>query len=272
LKKKSMKKILPFFIVIFVLFHVMSSKAQNYTDANMSFNVSTVSIGGNYSPRHVLAIWIKDSEGNFVISRKVLAASRKQHLVKWVSSSGNNSVSAVTGPTINNHTSHTVNWDCRDLSGNLVPDGTYQVWMEYTSRNSASDGVPGPSAHISFTKGTDELNQTFPDETYFKQMSLTYSPIGVALDETGENIFDIRLGPVPFTNEVNLSFVLPESSFVSINMYDAQGRRIKELVDDYLTPGIHVKTYNTVDICQNELVMIRFSINGRLVIRKLSCL
>jgi hypothetical protein len=267
-----MKSLPLIFIFLFATSWFFDTRAQNPTDGNITFSVTTLSLGGNYSPRHVLAIWIKDNEGNFIVSRKVLAASRKQHLVKWMSSSGNNSINAVTGPTINNHTSHTINWDCRDLSGNLVPDGTYQVWMEYSSRNSANDGVPGPSAHIEFVKGQEELNMTFPDEAYFKQMSLTYTPIGVSVAEFGDNVFDIQLGPVPFTDELNLSFVLNEPGFVSINMYDAQGRRILELVDEYLIPGIQKYSWNLGGICKNKIVFLRFSINGKLIIRKISCL
>lgn len=216
-----------FYSLVFLLISLTNHAiGQTPTDGTLSFTVSTTSIGGNYSPRHVLAIWIKDSEGNFVISRKVLAASRKQHLVKWMASSGNNSVNAVTGPTINNHTTHTITWDCRNMAGNLVPDGIYEIWMEYTSRNSASDGVPGPSAHITFTKGTEELNLTFPDEAYFKQMSLSYIPLGVSIAEAEPDKYTILLSPNPTRELINLQFTLPENGHVNIRLYDTQGRRI----------------------------------------------
>jgi len=47
------------------------------TDGNLTSSVLTVSNGGTYSPKNVLAIWIKDANGTFVISRKVMANQRK---------------------------------------------------------------------------------------------------------------------------------------------------------------------------------------------------
>ena len=139
------------------------------TDGTVTFSVQTVTNGATYSPKNVLAIWVKDAQGNFVISRKVMAANRKQHLVKWVASSNNNVVNATTGATLPNHQTHNISWDCRDVNGNLVPDGTYEIWVEYTSRNSASGGAVGPFTKVTFTKGLDIVSITVPDETYFQQ-------------------------------------------------------------------------------------------------------
>lgn len=47
----------------------------------MTFTVRTVSAGGNYAPKHVLAIWIEDANG-FVKTRLARANTRKQYLVK----------------------------------------------------------------------------------------------------------------------------------------------------------------------------------------------
>lgn len=260
-----------FYLPVLIFFVAMNATAQKQagTDGNVTFNVTTVSVGGNYSPRHVLAIWIKNSQGDFVISRKVLAASRKQHLVKWVASSGNNSVNAVTGPTINNHTSHTVSWDCRNLEGNLVPDGEYQIWMEYSSRNSANDGVPGPSFHIAFTKAENELELTFPDESYFKQMSLSYVPVGVSLQEIDDNEFDIKLFPNPFVNQASIHFTLNEPTFVNLCLYDASGKRIEEVVDAYLATGKHEVNWQPALLPNNGNIIIRFNIGGRIIQRML---
>ena len=143
-----MKKLLYLllFSLTFTLVNAQESNEVASTDGSLTFSVLTVSNGATYSPKNVLAIWIKDANGNFVISRKVMANNRKQHLVKWMASSGNNSVDAITGSTLNNHTTHTVSWDCRDLQGNLVADGDYQVWVEYTSRNSNPTSSPSACA------------------------------------------------------------------------------------------------------------------------------
>lgn len=223
---------------LFFLSGFQTAKADiTSTDGTVTFTVLTVSNGATYSPKNVLAIWVKDAQGNFVISRKVMAAARKQHLVKWNASSGNNSVGAITGATLPNHTTHTISWDCRDLSGNVVPDGTYEIWVEYTSRNSNSGGAAGPSTMVSFTKGLDVVSMNVPDETYFKNMVLNYSPLNVGIDENIKQTLNFETFPNPFNDRLNVSFDLPQQQFVNISVYEMGGRRVAELVNEDLPQG-----------------------------------
>lgn len=209
------------------------------TDGVLTFSVQTVTNNATYSPRNVLAIWIKDAQGNFVISRKVMAANRKQHLVKWVASSNNNVVNAITGATLPNHQQHNISWDCRNVAGNLVPDGLYEIWIEFTERNSASGGAVGPSTKVTFTKGIDVVSVNPPDESYFKNMNLNYNPLNVGLDENLELSLNFRAFPNPFNDRLNVSFDLPVSSFMNISVYDLTGKRIVELVNDRLPMGVN---------------------------------
>lgn len=228
------------FLLLFVIVLTNSMQAQNEneitaTDGTLTFTAKTVSNGATYSPKNVLAIWIKDASGNFVISRKVMANARKQHLVKWMASSGNNSVDATTGATLSNHQTHTVTWDCRDLNGNLVPDGDYQVWIEYTSRNSANGGSPGPSYSITFTKGTETFNPTIPDEAYFINMTLLYEPSSVGISDANEANRFFTLMPNPAVNECTVTLNLSEGSYSNVSVYDLNGRRVLEAFDGYIT-------------------------------------
>lgn len=214
-----------------------AAKAPASTDGTVTFSVLTVSNGATYSPKNVLAIWVKDAQGNFVISRKVMAANRKQHLVKWVASSGNNVVNATTGATLPSHQNHSISWDCRDVSGNLVPDGTYEIWVEYTSRNSASGGAVGPFTKVAFTKGLDVVSLTPADETYFKNMVLNYSPLNVSIEDKSMLNLAFSAFPNPFSDKLNVSFELPQSDFVNISVYDLSGKRVSELVNEVLPQG-----------------------------------
>jgi len=229
-----------FLMAICLLFTSTALKASGVvtsTDGTVTFTVLTVSNGATYAPKNVLAIWVKDSQGNFVISRKVMAASRKQHLVKWNASSGNNSVSAITGATLPSHIEHTISWDCRDLSGNIVPDGTYEIWVEYTSRNSNSGGAPGPSTKVSFTKGIDVVSLAVPDEDYFKHMVLSYSPLNVSVGDISGLDLQFEFYPNPFSDRLNVSFVLSRRDFLNISVYETSGRRVAELVNEVLPAG-----------------------------------
>ncbi|MFH1120681.1 MAG: DUF2271 domain-containing protein [Bacteroidota bacterium] len=227
--------ILMFLILVNINATVSATPAS--TDGTVSFTVQTVTNGATYSPKNVLAIWVKDAQGNFVISRKVMAANRKQHLVKWVASSGNNVVNATTGATLPNHQTHTIAWDCRDVNGNLVADGNYEIWVEFTERNSNNGGAVGPSTKVAFTKGLDVVSLTPPDESYFKNIQLTYTPVGVGFDEKMGVTLQFLAFPNPFSDKLNVSFEMPLSDYVNISVYDISGKRLAELVNEVLPQG-----------------------------------
>lgn len=137
----------------------------------LTFTVRTVTANGTYSPKHVLAIWIEDADG-FVKTRKAMANQRKQYLYTWHAASAYNVVDAITGPTLNSHQTHTVTWNCEDLSGNIVPDGVYTVWVEFTDKH-----AQGPLYTLDFTKGTEAMSLSPADQTYFKDIQLDFVPL-----------------------------------------------------------------------------------------------
>lgn len=50
--------------------------------------------------------------------------------------------------------------------------------------------------------------------------------------------------PVPFSDEVNISYTLEESSFVSIYIYDTQGRIVKKVVRENQVAGSHNQVWD----------------------------
>ena len=261
-------------IALFILSDMSYSSAGNpvLTDGTVTFSVLTVTNGAAYSPKNVLAIWVKDAQGNFIISRKVMAANRKQHLVKWVASSGNNSVNATTGATLPNHQTHTVTWDCRDLNGNLVPDGAYEIWVEFTERNSAGGGAAGPSTKVSFTKGLDVVSLSPPDEAYFKNMSLSYSPLNVGIEDQSPVFTGFSAFPNPFHEKINISFTLTQHSFVNVSVYDSKGTRLTELVNEERPEGHNEFSWNGMGEGNRKLdpgvYFLRIVGNGKVHIAK----
>jgi hypothetical protein len=145
------------------------------TQGTCTFTVTTTrDTGAEFDPKHVLAIWVTNSSGTFVKTLKKMAASRESHLNTWVATSGKNVVDAVTGATLTAHTTHTVTWNCRNVSGAIVPDGEYRMRVEFTSEN--AQGPITPATYIKFTKGPAAFNATYPNVTNFTSMSLTYTP------------------------------------------------------------------------------------------------
>ena len=69
---------------------------------------------------------------------------------------------------------------------------------------------------------------------------------------TGEAIISIHPSefilhpscPNPFNPFTNLTFNLPEASEVSLIIYDIQGREVARLMDGFLPPGIHQRTFD----------------------------
>ena len=201
-----MKKV--FAVILVSTMGAVSSFSQP-TSGTVTFTVTTLPSGGEYSPKNVFAIWIKNSSGTFIRSMKVMAANRIQYLYQWKQSSQLNKVDAITGATLNSHQTHSVTWNCKDLNGNTVPDGDYEFWVEFTEK----DGQ-GPYTHYTFTKGFSPVTQNYTDQTGFQNVSLTYTPsstdIGVTANdevvivkEEGSNQFVFN---IPSNGAQNVSF------------------------------------------------------------------
>ncbi|NCA84785.1 MAG: DUF2271 domain-containing protein [Clostridia bacterium] len=148
---------------------------RDNTPGIVTLTVSTKTAGGNYAPRHVLAIWL-EKDGAFVKTRKAMANSRKQYLYTWKAISNYNVVDAITGSTLTSHQAHTVQWDCTDLDGNVVVDGTYKIRVEFTEEH-----AQGPLLTIDFTKGAQPVVIDLPNQQYFTGIQLTYAPDIVAV-------------------------------------------------------------------------------------------
>ena len=149
---------------------VSDLKSQIATDGEMTFSVRTVTVNGNFAPRHVLAIWVEDQAG-FVLTRKLSGDQRKEYLYTWNSNSGGNVVDATTGATLTSHQTHTVTWDCRDMNGDLVPDGEYTVYVEFTEEH-----AQGPLRMVTFTKDSEPVSMSPADDANFKDIELLFEP------------------------------------------------------------------------------------------------
>ncbi len=149
---------------------VSDLKSQIATDGEMTFSVRTVTVNGNFAPRHVLAIWVEDQAG-FVLTRKLSGDQRKEYLYTWNSNSGGNVVDATTGATLTSHQTHTVTWDCKDMNGDLVPDGEYTVYVEFTEEH-----VQGPLRMVTFTKDSELVSMAPADDDFFKDIELLFVP------------------------------------------------------------------------------------------------
>jgi hypothetical protein len=150
--------------------------ATTYTDGTASFTVNLVSIPGNYSQR-VDAYWVTDGAGRFVQTVRRDAGTRRNYLAKWIAARGSwpyDQVDGFSGATINTWGTFTVNWDCRDTNNVLMPDGEYRFWVEMTDQNGQG---PYTTNGIPFYKGQTNVNNTYPNQQYIQNISITYTSI-----------------------------------------------------------------------------------------------
>jgi hypothetical protein len=148
------------------------------TEGNLAFSVRTATYNGQYAPRNAGVIWITNAQNQFVKTIKVWANQYRYTLVRWIANSSGNTTGAITGASLNNHQLHNVTWNGRNYQNTEVADGTYNINVEFTEHN-ATAGNMGKYKQISFVKGPDPIDQTYPNETYFRDMALTWTPVVV---------------------------------------------------------------------------------------------
>ena len=142
----------------------------------LSVTVDTSEAGGGYAPDHVLAIWIEDSNGDFVRTLLAYAANRRTHLNRWQASSKAagveySNVDGISGATKSSHKTRSATWDAQDFLGAVVPDGDYRVCMELTDKNSS-----GNSQCIDFAKSASSQTLSPADASSFDNVSITWTP------------------------------------------------------------------------------------------------
>jgi hypothetical protein len=144
------------------------------TACALAFRFTTVTFGGRFSPRNVGAVWVMNQESQFVKTLEVWGTTRAQHLVNWNAQTAANRVDAVSGATVAMHGPHESQWDCRDVNGSVVPDGQYEMFVEFTEDNSSLFFNPQPKLlSFDFTTGARPLALTLPDQPNFTNLVLT---------------------------------------------------------------------------------------------------
>lgn len=170
-----MKKL---FLPILVLCFSVAIYAQN-TAGTLTFKVTTAS-GGTISGAHIQAIWVVNSAGTYV--KTLLAYSKTtniDHLSKWAPGKVKPTVTAdaQTGATTSTYGLLTETWNAQNVSGTVVPDGNYTVWVEL------SDDPTEISGSWTFAKGPTGVNTTGTATTNLTNISIVWVPIIAAVND-----------------------------------------------------------------------------------------
>jgi hypothetical protein len=191
------------------------------TSGELNVTVTTSEAGGNYAPRHVLAIWIEDGEGSFVKTLLAYAANRITHLNTWQAVTNNagsqyNTVDAITGATKNSHATRTCSWDGTDYLGSDMPDGDYQLWMELTDKNST-----GNYASFSFAKSSSSYTISPDNAPSFSNVQIEWNADQVGVRDIAHSEFTIAPNPGGGLIKIN------NTSDYNIVVYNLAGKVVK---------------------------------------------
>jgi hypothetical protein len=190
-------------LLLQILIFTAGSDLLSQTAGNFNFSVTTASTGG-YSPNHLIAIWIEDNSPVFVKTRVLYSSlSNLDHLGTWISRSGSNTVDATSGATLTTHGTVSFIWNGTDISGNVVPDGTYNVWVEMAWASSLTTGKSVNS--YSFSKGPAPFSSTPAGTTNLTGINLNWTPGSSAVANEMQND-DVRLFPNPTNGLLNIDF------------------------------------------------------------------
>lgn len=171
---------------------VLTAGTLTITTTTSSTDVANPSTGLNteFGPFNYNAIWIEDSKGKFVKTLYITLAgdnptkpgvklpSRRSWLTEWTLKSATNTVDAKTGATAINYGTLSGTWDGKDVTGNIVADGTYTLRMELADDQNVANGGAGISSKFTanFTKGTTTTTITAPNVTSFSSNTIKWTP------------------------------------------------------------------------------------------------
>ena len=79
-----------------------------------------------------------------------------------------------------------------------------------------------------------------------KDGNFIYSSI-IKIAYTNGNANTITIAPNPFSNNTSISFILPQSQKVAIQIFDMNGRLIKTIANSQMQAGVHQLTWNTTN-------------------------
>jgi hypothetical protein len=210
------------------------------TSGTVRFTITTVDNYKKFSPDHVLAIWVETGTGNFVKTLQLQAGKRKQHLYTWNAKSGGNKVDAISGPTLSDHGSHTVVWNCKDTTETVVKDGQYQIVTEYTDEHKQ-----GPIQTVTFTKGTGAIKLNPAKQAYFIDMNLVYTPDNATGSmKSKDQDYELNILHASLLKGLAMEVNVPEQQHLEIGLYNQKGKLVQQLFSGKCVPGKNIINWN----------------------------
>ncbi len=240
-------KIIPFLSLIFTITLVGNGYAQKF-----EIYSETQSYGGEQAPKHVVAIWIQTPDTQFIRTVHVWGDTANPVMKIWRTHSGyldlfwwdlsDPEIDAMSSATFQNHDDPiTFEWDFKDTAGNVVPNGTYECWFEFSESDYDWNAlipdepyygkVAKASVTIDFEKDTDKKIANGEGDSEIKNFKVTYTPksLGIIyLPEIKHNglqyFYDKSKKQVNFTFDEQFN-----AGQVTLEIMDLKGKKVREI-------------------------------------------
>jgi PKD repeat protein len=89
------------------------------------------------------------------------------------------------------------------------------------------------------------------------------------IEEISSKIFDLSIKPNPVSDISIINFGLEKACKVEIKIIDVLGRKIKTIVNDYLSEGNHTFNINHCDFSARGVYFVRINSNSEIITRKI---
>lgn len=225
-------------LVSIALILIGSATASAQTTGTLTFNFTTLNQG---TSKCVMAVWIENSAGLFIKTKiRYLGDGTTDHLpVYGVKSGGSvsdamsgNVVDATTGATRSSSTTpvawgpKSLSWNGTDVSGTVVADGVYKVWVEAAWNDGDPDIHDYINTGYSFTKGAT-INSSVPaSDVVLNAMTLVWTPTGLSLDSVYKT--KVAIYPNPSNSVINVVYNdIPVSKIDVVNVLGQVVKSVK---------------------------------------------
>ena len=158
---------------------------SNAVSEGLVVTVNTKTYNGEFAPKNAVAIWVMDLETNEYLSTILLATAATTYdgdeLKNYMLYSGGENDYLPVDPARNDHTKKiTARWDCVTYYDQLVWDGDFVVWVEFSEESTfdPSGSYNGKTVFdtITIDRTAGYATVTAPDTDYFTGFTITYDP------------------------------------------------------------------------------------------------
>lgn len=174
LNKKFLTPLFFFFTLLAYSQDLVNQTNHSATPGELKVTFTTVSYGGDRSPRNIYAVWVLNIAGKFVKTLALSASYEVGYLNYWYASTPEgNTVDAITGATEISHGERICTWNATSAASpeTVMSDGTYSIKIQMTEQNHS-----GQIASFSFSKSPSPFVLLPSDLPGFQNLKLEWIP------------------------------------------------------------------------------------------------